>query len=115
LIAILEQPGMDGLKATLVDSALNHVDEWRRVINVVHTWNAGDAEVEYFAAPRGRCLMNSTTGAGLIYHGNRTRRPMLVQIARQFGFRKFEAREDDHYLMGLAADQLFDDEQGSRD
>lgn len=113
LIVILGQAQPTGHGANLIDSALNHADEWDRVIITAHEWITGRPPQEYFTVPRGRCLLNATTGIGLIYHGNQTCTRMLVKIARQFGFRKFEAHQDDHYLMGPAADRLFDDEPDS--
>lgn len=113
LLVILERAQRAVHGTHLIDSALNHADEWDDVVITAHEWFSGQPQLEYFMVPRGRCLLNATTGTGLIYHGNETPRPMLVEIARQYGFRKFEARQDDHYLMGPAADRLFDDEPES--
>ncbi|MBA3480188.1 MAG: hypothetical protein H0T51_00100 [Pirellulales bacterium] len=87
-----------------LDSPLAHMREWPKVAGVFGLPAEGDC----YAAPRGRVLLNVKSGAGMIYHGNGTPTETLSRIAEIYGLRKWTARVDEHYLVGAAADELFD-------
>jgi hypothetical protein len=76
---------------------------------VCHHFGRTEAH-NYYDVPRGRVLLNRKTGRGLIYHGNATRRAVLRRIAKLYGLSKWDDHTDGHYLMGAAADELFDNE-----
>lgn len=62
-----------------------------------------------YAVPRGGGLLNVKTREGMIYHGNGTSAETLSQIAQLYGLAKWSANVDEHYLVGAAADNLFDE------
>lgn len=106
IVAVL-QP-LDGLPSelNLVDSELGHVLEWPLVAKSLKQ----PVTADYFIVPRGRVLFDRHRERGLIYHGNQTNQAQLQRIAKLFGLTDWDARLDDHYLMGGAADELFGDE-----
>jgi len=72
-------------------------------------FGAGEDD-EYFSIPRGRVLWNAANQTSVIYHGNGTDQSRLQQIAKVFKLTKWTAHPDIHYMMGSAADRMFDDD-----
>ncbi len=105
LVARTHSPDENADGSTWIDSDLNHVDEWSRVAPQFGL----SARSEYFSIPRGRVLLNRSTGVGLIYHGAATSQDRLPVIAAEFRLETWTARIDDHYQMGRDADALFED------
>ena len=89
-----------------MDSDLSHADEWPPI---AHYFNK-TPEVDYFVIPRGRVLFDRDQGIGILYHGNATGDNRLREIAARFGLAVWQARIDEHYLMGDAIDDLFSQE-----
>jgi hypothetical protein len=90
----------------LIDSDLEHYRKWPYVC---HHFGRTEAH-NYYDVPRGRVLLNRKTGRGVIYHGNATGRATQRRIAKLYGLTKWDGHIDGHYLMGAAADELFDNE-----
>lgn len=89
----------------LVDSTLAHYQEWPLVARHFGLPRTADA----YVLPRGRTLYDRRQKQGLIYHGNGTNRRILRKLARLFGVARWQAKLDEHYLIGEAADRLFED------
>lgn len=107
IVAISHPPQMNGPTAGgLIDSHLEHWREWPDVALRL----ARSAEDEYFCIPRGRVLIRSTTGQGMIYHGSGTVQARLALIAAEFKLERWKAATDLHYEFVGAADALFDDD-----
>jgi len=90
----------------LIDSDLAHADEWPLVARHLRESPAS----EYFMFPRGRTLYDRSQKRGTIYHGNGTDQAKLKQLARLFGLKNWIALVDDHYLIGNAADEFFEED-----
>lgn len=103
LIALTHLPTEKASAGPLIDSELNHFEEWDEV--AAHF--ALSPHDEYFDVPRGRVLLRSSTGEGLIYHGNATTEARLRQIAGRFRLSKWTTQRNEHYDVGPDADALF--------
>ena len=103
IVAILQQPNDASGESSLLDSDFSHADEWP---SIAHYFDE-TPEVEYFVIPRGRVLFDRDQGIGILYHGNATEKNRLREIAARFKLDVWEARTDEHYLMGDAIDDLF--------
>ena len=92
-------------KRHLVDSSLGHVLEWPLAAKQLKQ----PSTAEYFTVPRGRVLFDRREETRLIYQGNETNRAALMQFRPLFGLTAWKLRQDDHYLMGKAADEMFNE------
>lgn len=107
VVALSHPPLKDGPTAGgFIDSHLEHWREWPDVALRLKR----SADDEYFCIPRGRVLIRSGTGQGMIYHGSATTQARLALIAVEFNLEKWKAAIDLHYEFGAAADALFDDD-----
>jgi hypothetical protein len=107
VVALSHPPSVTGpTTGGFIDSHLEHWREWPDVALRL----ARSADDEYFCIPRGRVLMLSTTGQGMIYHGSATTPARLELIAAEFKLENWKAAVDLHYEFGGAADALFDDD-----
>lgn len=107
IVALTHPPvTSDSTVDTLIDSDLEHWREWPDVALRL----ARSANDEYFCVPRGRVLLRSKSGQGMIYHGSATTRARLELIAAEFNLKNWKAAIDLHYEVGDAADALFDDD-----
>lgn len=107
IVALTHPPAAaDSTADTLIDSHLEHWREWPDVALRL----ARSADDEYFSVPRGRVLLRSKTGQGMIYHGSSTTLARLELIAAEFKLSDWKAAIDLHYEVGDAADALFDDD-----
>lgn len=107
IVALTHPPQVSGPTAGgFIDSHLEHWREWPDVALRL----ARSADDEYFSVPRGRVLLRSKTGQGMIYHGSATIPTRLALIAAEFNLENWKAAIDLHYECGAAADALFDDD-----
>ncbi|WP_428305443.1 hypothetical protein [Lacipirellula sp.] len=106
LVAITHAPESNSSDGTLIDSELNHFEEWER-ISEQFGLSPND---EYFEVPRGRVLLNRRTEEGIIYHGNATDLSRLQVISARFKLAAWKAQRNEHYDMGPDVDALFDDD-----
>ncbi len=90
---------------TLVDSDLQHVEEWSKVRKQF----GRAAREEYFSVPRGRVIYDRRKKRGIIYHGPSTSPERLQEIAEEFQLREWVSRLDEHYYMDADADWLFEE------
>ncbi len=88
-----------------MDSSLEHWREWPKV--ALKFGRREDSD--YLAVPRGRVLLRQRNSRGLIYHGNETDQRTLQRIAELYHLVQWESQIDEHYLMGEATDDLFDE------
>lgn len=107
LVAIGEPAAKTHPPGRLVDSNLEHVREWPRIAAEF----GKNAESEYFEIPRGRVLWESECEQGIVYHGNGTTAEILNALGRIFHLQRWQHRLDEHYLMGEAVHDLFEDDQ----
>lgn len=105
VVALLQLPQRSERSGPFLDSTLAHVDEWPEVANLF----GRSRDSRYFDVPRGRVLLKRRTGGAVIYHGNETTLATLQHVAQAFNVEDWSAAIDEHYLMGTAADQLFND------
>lgn len=105
VIALLQSPPRADRSGQFLDSSLAHVREWPSVANLF----GRSRDSLYFDVPRGRVLLTRRTNHGVIYHGNETTAGTLGRIAHAFNLENWNAEIDEHYLMGAAADRLFED------
>ena len=106
LVAFAQPLGAIKQASTMIDSELCHADAWdvaRRTLGV-------PADLDYFAIPRGRVLWSIGCETGIVYHGNATKPNVLRTLAKLFGLPSWEARLDDHYLIGSTLDAYLDHE-----
>ena len=108
IAALAHSPTENASDAPLVDSELNHFEEWEKVAARFGM----STEDEYFEVPRGRVLLKRRTGEGVVYHGNATTQLRLRKIAAHFKLTKWIAQRNEHYDVGPDADALFADELG---
>jgi hypothetical protein len=106
IAALAHAPTENASKGPLIDSDLNHFEEWPKVAARF----ALTPQDEYYDVPRGRVLLRQKTGEGLIYHGNATSKARLRKIAATFQLSTWKARRNEHYDMGPEADALFEDD-----
>jgi len=107
IVALSHPPVQSSPTASgFIDSHLEHWREWPDVALRL----ARSADDEYFCIPRGRVLIRSTTGQGMIYHGSATTPARLELIAAEFKLENWKAAVELHYEFGGAADALFDDD-----
>ena len=111
LVALTHDPTSNASNGLLIDSELNHFEEWDRIA-AKFGLTAND---EYFEVPRGRVLLDRKTGAGVIYHGTATDSSRLRVIAARFRLTAWTAQRNEHYDMGPEADALFADDFGDFD
>lgn len=107
LMALAHPPTENASGDELIDSDLEHWEEWPRVAH--HFGKSADSE--YFETPRGRVMLRRRTGVGVILHGNATSPERLQVIAARFQLRQWESCSDEHYAIGPAADALFEDDE----
>ncbi len=105
VVALLQLPQRSERSGPFLDSTLAHVDEWPEVANLF----GRSRDSRYFDVPRGRVLLKGRTDCAVIYHGNETTAATLRQIAHAFNLNEWNAAIDEHYLMGVEADRLFED------
>ena len=79
IVALAHSPNGSALQG-LVDSELNHLEQWP---NVAARFNLTPQD-DYYDVPRGRVLLRRGTGEGLIFHGNATSQTRLRKIAAFF-------------------------------
>ena len=91
---------------TLIDSDLSHADVW----DMARRRLSCPSDVEYFTIPRGRVLWHTDREMGILYHGNATQAGVLSLVAKLFGLPRWEARIDEHYLIGDALDACMNQE-----
>ena len=108
LVALTHSPAENASTGLLIDSELNHFEEWGRVASRFGL----STDDEYFEVPRGRVLLKRRTGEGVIYHGNATTEPRLRKIAARFKLTEWIVQRNEHYDVGPDADALFADEFG---
>jgi len=106
LVAITHSPESNSSNGELIDSELNHFEEWERISDKFELSSTD----EYFEVPRGRVLLNRRTGEAVIYHGNFTDESRLRVIAARFKLAAWTAQRNEHYDMGPDVDALFDDD-----
>ncbi|MDZ4849986.1 MAG: hypothetical protein SGI77_11930 [Pirellulaceae bacterium] len=105
IVAFPHAPGRPIQITGLCDSEESHNDLWPEA---AMQFDVG-IDDEYFSIPRGRVLWNPVKLQSIIYHGNRTSAARLKEIATIFKLTVWTTRTDIHYMMGNAADRLFDD------
>jgi hypothetical protein len=103
LVAIAHAPSENASVGLLIDSELNHFEEWDSVASRFGL----SASDEYFEVPRGRVLVKQQTGEGMIYHGNATSAARLRKIAARYKLIKWTTQRNEHYDIGPDADALF--------
>ena len=106
LVALSHAIDENSTGSNLRDSNLVHAQMWPEI---AHRFQLTDAD-EYFSIPRGRVLFNRAEDIGWILHGNETSPERLRVIAKRFDLSEWTGRIDEHYLMGAAADELFDED-----
>lgn len=103
LVALTHSSSENASVGTLIDSELNHFEEWERIASQFGL----SVEDEYFEVPRGRVLLRPRTGEGVIYHGNATTPSRLRKIAARYKLTKWTAQRNEHYDVGPDADAHF--------
>ena len=103
LVAFLQSIAEIEAKTHLVDSDLSHDSAWEIARRELHC----PTTAEYFEIPRGRILWDTVRRAGILYHGNSTPEVVFQELARLYGLPRWEARLDEHYLMGEALEQFY--------
>ncbi|MEZ5941152.1 MAG: hypothetical protein R3C18_07160 [Planctomycetaceae bacterium] len=104
-VALAHGPNENSSGKVLIDSNLNHADEWLHVAGQF----GRSASSEYFQIPRGRVLFNNLRQESVILHGTATKLARLNVIAKRFQLQNWTCRIDDHYQVGVDADRLFDE------
>jgi hypothetical protein len=89
----------------ICDSEDSHIDRWPEVAIQLGAYPVD----EYYSIPRGRVMYDTIRNVSIIYHGNQTDAARLSLIAEEFELVNWVAHLDDHYMMGDAADEYFND------
>jgi hypothetical protein len=103
LVAFLQSIREIGTATQLVDSDLTHDSAWDTARRELHC----PTTAEYFEIPRGRILWDPVHRAGILYHGNSTPEMVFKKLASLYGFPRWEARLDEHYLTGEALEEFY--------
>ena len=104
LVALAHPITENASRGPLIDSNLNHWEEWPKAA----TKFGLTRDDEYYVEPRGRVLVRPRTGEGLIYHGTSTPKARLRKIAARYRLSKWKAELDEHYQLEPDLDKMFE-------